>query len=289
MSPMHRLREILGDHPLAAFVILSYAISWSIMPLLGGLLGVGPFLAALVVLLAKDGPADLRQLLRRMIQWRVGGRWYAVALLLPAAVAGLAAVGAVALGADAPTTAQLSLWTQVPVTFAFVLIIPLLGPWEEPGFRGFALTRLRAHGSAVRAAAVIGAIHVGWHLPLFLTGDIPVADAVGVFAVSFVLAWLVIGAGGSVLLAMIMHAANNAISGDFVSPMFEGSDAALFGWIGAAVWSAIALIIVLRTGRELGSRRQRNRAPADLDSRSAAARASVSSLRYEAVRLVVIR
>ena len=44
-----------------------------------------PFLAALAVLGLTEGRAGVVGLLRRMVRWRVGVGWYAVALLLPAA------------------------------------------------------------------------------------------------------------------------------------------------------------------------------------------------------------
>jgi hypothetical protein len=123
---------------MVTFVVLAYAISWATIPILGDSIGTGPFLAAIVVLSLTEGWSGVRSLGRRMIQWRVGWHWYALAILLPIVTAVLASVIAVALGADTPTAGQLATWTEIPINFLIFLLIPLAGPWEEPGFRGFA-------------------------------------------------------------------------------------------------------------------------------------------------------
>jgi membrane protease YdiL (CAAX protease family) len=241
------LSNFITRHPLASFIVLAYVLSWTLVPL-GGLLGCGPFLAALVVLGVTQGRPGVMSLFRRMLQWRVGVGWYAVAILLPTGVAALAAALTVARGATAPTSTQLAAWTEVPFTFALVLLVPLFGPWEEPGFRGYALSQLKGQHSSLTAALGVGVIHVGFHLPLFITGDIPLSDAVFILAASVVFAWLVIGSGGSVLLAMVMHAANNAVSGEFVSPLFTGADGTWLGWIRALLWCGVALAVVAVAG-----------------------------------------
>jgi membrane protease YdiL (CAAX protease family) len=233
---------------LAAYIVLAYALSWTLVPI-GGLLGCGPFLAAVAVLWVLDGRPGVMALVRRMLQWRVGAGWYAVAILVPTGVAALAAVLTVARGAPAPTSSQLDAWTGVPFTLVLVLLVPLFGPWEEPGFRGFALSRLRVRHSSLAAALLVGVIHVGFHVPLFVTGDIPLSDVVFILAASVVFAWLVIGSGGSVLLAMVMHATNNAVSGEFVSPLFTGANGTWLGWIRALLWCGVALVVIAVAGK----------------------------------------
>jgi membrane protease YdiL (CAAX protease family) len=132
----------------------------------------------------------------------------------------------------------------VTPTFLLVLLIPIFGPWEEPGFRGFALSIVSQGRTMLAAALIVGSIHVCWHLPLFFTGDIPAADVVYILAASVVFARLVTGSGGSVLVAMIMHASSNAVSGEFISPMFSGSDAATLGWVRAGIWCLFAVTVV---------------------------------------------
>jgi membrane protease YdiL (CAAX protease family) len=256
------VRQFVNNHPMVTFVPMAYALSWMTIPFLGDPIGTGPFLAAVIVLSLTEGWPGVRSLGRQMIQWRVNWRWYALAVLLPIVTAGLSSVIAVVLGADTPTAGQLATWTEIPVTLLIVLLIPLTGPWEEPGFRGFSLTRLTRTYSVLTAALVIGAIHVFWHTPLFLNGSIPASDVVWIVAASIVFAFLVIRSGGSVLLAMVMHATNNAVS-DYVSILFSGGDAVLQGWVRATMWSVIAIGVVLVSGRTFTTRPQRELSPVE--------------------------
>lgn len=246
---MNRSRSFVIDHSLGVFVVLACAFSWWLIPVLGAPLGSGPCIAALVVLAISRGWPGVGDLLRQIIKWRVSWKWYALALLLPSAAAVVAAAATVRLGAPAPTALELSAWTDSVWFFLFALLVPLLGPWEEPGFRGFALSKLMRTHSTLVASLIVAAIIVFWHLPLFLVGDIPAADVVLILAAGVVFAALVVGSGGSVLVAMVMHATNNAVSGEYVSQMFSGQDADTLGWIRAGIWCLYALAALLIGGR----------------------------------------
>ena len=131
-------------HPIITFFVLTYALTWGALPW-ESFLATGPLLAALIVIPLTQGWAGLRDLGSRMIRWRVGWIWYALAIGLPIAVHLLTVVLNVALGAPAPSLAQFSPWYTILVVFAVRLINPLDGPLsEEPGWRGFAQPRLQA-------------------------------------------------------------------------------------------------------------------------------------------------
>lgn len=91
------------------------------------------------------------------------------------------------------------------------------------------------------------------HTPLFFTGDIPMADVVFIIAASIVFAWMIVGTRGSVLLAMIMHATSNAVSGEYISPMFSGADGELLGWIRSGIWVVIAAAVVIAANKRFRS------------------------------------
>jgi membrane protease YdiL (CAAX protease family) len=245
--------RLIRSHPLISFVILAYAFSWALIPVLGDPLGSGPFFAALVVLSITKGRQGIMALFRQMTKWRVNWKWYAAAIGFPAGAAVIAALATVWLGAPRPTGAQIALWTEVPITFLLVLLVPMFGPWEEPGFRGFALSKLMNRRSPLVAGLAVGVIHIGWHTPLFFTGDIPMADVVFIIAASIVFAWMIVGTRGSVLLAMIMHATSNAVSGEYISPMFLGADGELLGWIRSGIWVVIAAVVVIAANKRFRS------------------------------------
>ena len=81
--------SLVRRYPLTAFFVLACALSWwpwilysfGLVP--NPIVGVGPFLAALLVLAVTEGKSGVVGLLRRMVRWRVGIQWYAVALLTP--------------------------------------------------------------------------------------------------------------------------------------------------------------------------------------------------------------
>lgn len=79
----------MRKHPLIAFFVLAHALTWWIYPLLkfSPLLGIfglfGPALAAMIMAAVTDGRAGFKALLGRTVRWRVGVRWYVIALGLP--------------------------------------------------------------------------------------------------------------------------------------------------------------------------------------------------------------
>jgi hypothetical protein len=91
----------LKRHSLVLYFILAYAISWSFMiPVALSTQGLvswrvpsalyyfasfGPFCAALIVTAATEGSQSLRQLLGRLLKWRVKLNYYAFAILVPIA------------------------------------------------------------------------------------------------------------------------------------------------------------------------------------------------------------
>jgi membrane protease YdiL (CAAX protease family) len=143
-------------HPLIAFFVLAYALTWplipfvSVSPLWGFPAVFGPALAAIIVVAVADGRAGLQDLLGRMARWRVGARWYVVALGLPAVLA-LAAAGLhTVLGA------------QTPVEFGGLsvlnFVVFVLNVGEELGWRGYALPKLLAERSVLAASLSLGAV-----------------------------------------------------------------------------------------------------------------------------------
>jgi uncharacterized protein len=261
---MSRLSSVVRGHPLIAFFVLSYALSWwpSVLYALDlspqPIAGFGPFLAALVVLALARGKSGIGGLLRRMVRWRVGLRWYAVALFLPVAITLAATSLNVLLGAQAPSGTDLGGWTNLLPTIALLLLVPGLGgAWEEPGWRGFALPILQTGRSALLASLILGALIAGWHLPLMVVGEVHYSDIVSIMGATLVLNWVFNSASGSVLIIMLMHAVNNTISGSFFSPMFSGADSVRQSWMLAAVWCAVAIVVVLWVGPAHLSRKHR--------------------------------
>jgi membrane protease YdiL (CAAX protease family) len=248
------IRRLVRSRPLVAFFVLSCALSWwpAVLYAMGRspvpIAGFGPFLAAIAVLGLTDGRAGIGRLLRSMVRWRVPLRAYVAALGLPVLASGSAVLATIATGGSA---GAVGLWTQIPGTILLILLIPGMGgAWEEPGFRGFALPRLERRFGTLAGPLLLGAFWVAWHLPLFLTGQILLPDVLTILAAGVVMAGVFRLGRQSVLIAMLLHATNNAVGGGFASQLFHGPDSLRLGLFTAAAWWLIAIVVtVLRRRR----------------------------------------
>jgi membrane protease YdiL (CAAX protease family) len=245
------VRTVMKAHPLTSFLLLTVLLSWWPWPIYATghsplpIASFGPFLAALVVLGMTEGRNGIRELFRSMLHWRVARRWWLAAVAVPVMITLTALAVNVLLGAQPPSAAQLSTWTGMPLTFAAALLVPGAGgAWEEPGWRGYALPRLVDRFDWKSASLVLGAVSAAWHLPLILSDQISWWDLLLVVASNVVIARLFLAGGRSVLLVMVLHATNNAVSGNFVSPLFTGADASHQAAITSVLWAAVAAILL---------------------------------------------
>ncbi|MFF1251480.1 CPBP family intramembrane glutamic endopeptidase [Pseudarthrobacter sp. NPDC058329] len=204
-------------------------------------LPVGPLAAAVIVIVLAEGRAGFRAWGRRLIRWRVGWVWYAVALFLPVLLVLAAGLTTMALGAAAPGLAHLT-WSGMLTFFAVRLVNPLDGPLgEEPGFRGYALPLLQASRSPLVSAAVLGVLVALWHLPLVLFGGLSPTGLPTTFAITFLYVWLFNRTGGSVLLTLLFHNSQGTLTmGSFG---FTGADAGRV----ELVYLAVVVLAVLGT------------------------------------------
>jgi len=272
-APLGRGRWLAGipdairDHPLPAFFVLAYAVSWVLLLVLGTVWGLpaafvifvqtlGPTVAARVVLTTMGGKPAYRDMRNRGRRWRVPARWYLLAVVgLPAAC--LAATAVLPGGLDA-------LRGAAPVAMAATLVFYLVfgffsGPlFEEPGWRGFALPRLeRAHGP-LAGTLILGVLWGAWHLPQFFLvpewaaengGADPLTIAeflIFVVTLSPLLTWVYNRTGGSLFLAMVTHAGINA-SLSMVPVLPSGPMST-----GIIAFGAIAIALVVATRGRLG-------------------------------------
>ncbi len=245
-------------HPQATF----WAIAWSTSffgyamsvryPSDAWLLFVfGPFVGGALVTAIVEGRPGLTAFFGRMARWRVGLRWYAVAVLLPPALR-LAALGLNVLSGAA--IAPDARWPGPPDLLAESLVLSaLIAVAEEPGFRGFALPRLLEGRSALAASLVLGALHTVWHLPLLVAGEESPVIVPIIVAGAVVITWLFNHAGGSVLVVMLLHASVDLWVGVFDRLFAPADAAAQTAWL-AVAYVASALGLVWRAGPELGRR-----------------------------------
>ena len=251
---MNSLSIFVRQNRTMSFIVLSIVFSWSFWLLYlfgmeGGNAAFGPFLAALVVLTMTEGWAGVKDLLGRMVRWRVAWPWYLVALGLPILLNSVAGYLTVLFGAPAPSAELINDWPTIFRLYPLWLLLPIMGgAWEEPGWRGYVLPRFEAGRSRLVAAALLWLLLITWHLPLFFTGGANWVDILNMVGGVILYNWLYHRSGESVLLVMLIHAMNNAVS-DYFFPMFTGEAATQQLWMKTLVWGAAAAVVVVANWR----------------------------------------
>ncbi len=251
---MNRVARTIRRHPLVAFFVLAYALTWWVYPLLRfnpliGLLGLfGPALAAIIVTAVTDGRPGVRALLGRLVCWRVPIPWYVVAIGLPAALSLLAASLSAWFGPAVLRVGQLT---------ALDVILVVLVAGEELGWRGYALPKLMERFSPLVASVILGVLWGLWHLPTFVIAGTPqyhqpiLAYLIMTTAYSILLSWVFLHTRGSVLIATLFHGAINVSQGYFLA----GTDPTARYWWLALAWGGTALILAAVLGPQLARER----------------------------------
>jgi uncharacterized protein len=177
---------------------------------------LGPLVAGVVVTAQESGRAGLRSLLGRIVHWRVAPIWYGVVLLGPILLylVGLA-LEVVLLGGQPPSLgALIGVLPILVVVSVYMVIFVALG--EEVGWRGYALPALQARYGALVSSVILGVLWAFWHLPVFFNPDTHYSDLPFVLQLAFqipvaiLFTWVFNSTGGSVLMAILLHAVLNA-------------------------------------------------------------------------------
>ena len=269
------LQHVMRKHPLLAFFVMAYAISWILsIPVILSQWGIlsnsdlvtmifftiksfGPFLAAYIMIRLIDGQAGLQRWRQSIRQVRAGWQWYLFILLgIPA----LALVGITVLPGALASFQGFRPNFLVTYLVSFILIFFGGGPLgEEPGWRGFALPRLQPRHGALRGTLLLGVLWVGWHLPDFLTSaqrSGPGTNFVTLFTINFPIFFLMVMAmaviftwvsnhtHGSLFMLILLHASINTFG--IVQPLFTAASVIktdLFMCIAFAVPAVLVLIL----------------------------------------------
>jgi len=264
---------------LVLFFALAFGIAWStwflmraaaIQPALGPnfatspgylllLVGIaGPTLAALLVSSLAPGHGDLSALVRRLLRWRVGVRWYLIALGLPLLLALVTAVSYTLAGSRGFAGWQVGPLLGLAPQLVWTLVLG--GPLEEElGWRGFAFPLLQTRSNALVSSLILGVLWGLWHLPLFLlpgTSQYVLVTqhplsflwfagfVVQTTALSVLFGWLMTRTGGSVPIAMVFHtAANMAYSVLAILGVYTAWQA-LLCYVGLLVLAAVLVSLI---------------------------------------------
>jgi len=277
------IKAFIKKHPVLTYFALTFAISWGGVLILGAPYGMptteeqsakmwpvvflpyflGPSLTSLLLIGLFYGRAGFRELLSRLLKWRVSFHWYAVALLTaPVLVTAIL----LALSLTSPVFLPKILTTADKVGLILTGLVAALifgGFLEELGWTGFATPELRRRYNIVTTGLIVGILHAVWHfLPTFWASadssgalDLllflpPCLFYIGVLPAYRVLMVWVYDRTRSLLVAMLMHASLTASNPFILSPPAKGVSLMLYYLILTLVmWIVVAAVIVANHGK----------------------------------------
>jgi membrane protease YdiL (CAAX protease family) len=227
------IRAFITNHPVPTYYALAFAISWGAILIAvgpGGFLEttstspnfalagfaslLGPSVAGILMTGLVDGRAGRRDLLSRLRRWRVGVRWYAVALVTAPLVTTVTLL-ALSLTSPAFLPAIITADDKASLLLSGIAVGLIVPVFEELGWTGFATPRLRQRHGVLGTGLIMGLLWGAWHFPLFAgsaasSGGIPPAF----FMAAMLFSWLppyrvlmvwVYDRTRSLLVVMLMH------------------------------------------------------------------------------------
>jgi membrane protease YdiL (CAAX protease family) len=274
---MTTMKAFIKKHPVLSYFALVFVISWTGFvavvgpdgfPLswerferLGLLLYVvalaGPSVAGILMIVLTEGRAGLREFLSRLLRWRVGASWYAVALL-PGVLMAATTLG-LSLLAPEFTPAIFTAEDKAGILLPVIAVSLLFGVFEEVGWTGFAVPKLRARHGVVTTGLIVGLVWGAWHFPLFWETDTFSAALPLALLLARLFSWLlafrvlmvwVYDHTGSLLVAMLMHV--SLVANQLILGPQEITGAARLTSVlalAATLWLLVAAVTVANHGQ----------------------------------------
>lgn len=275
---MTTIRAFINRHPLLAYFALAFAISWggflmvvgpggfpgtqeqleTLLPFVAWAMLAGPSVAGILLSGLLHGRAGLRELLSRLLRWKVGARWYAVALLTAPLLAA-AVLFALSLTSPIFTTDDKATVVLVGIAAGLTTV------FEELGWTGFATpTLLRLRHGLLGTGLIVGLLWGAWHLlqiswvsgaysaalPLAIFLPLYIFSAVAqLTAYRVLMVWVYDRTNGSLLVATLMHASLTASTVFIFSPVATG--VAFLTYIlvlPAALWVVVGAVALANGG-----------------------------------------
>ncbi|MBN1120780.1 MAG: CPBP family intramembrane metalloprotease [Anaerolineae bacterium] len=275
------VRAFIKKHSLIIYFALAFAISWGGILIVAGPGGIpgtpeqveallppiyvamlaGPGIAGILMIGLVCGKAGFRDLLSRLLRWRVGARWYAAAILI-APVAAMATLFAFSLASPVFLPGIVVAEDKAAVLLTGAIVGVLVGLFEETGWTGFAIPVLRERQGTLVTGLIVGVLWGVWHLLLFVwTSGTPsgalslslflpaLIFCLGVLPAYRVLMVWVTDHTASLLVAILMHAGLTGGVALVIMPAATGTP--LMVWylvFTAALWGIAAIAISKTNG-----------------------------------------
>lgn len=280
---MSTINTYIKRHPVLMYYALTFAISWggallamggpaaltrtnvqfmSVFPLVILGLLAGPSIMGILSTGIFFGKAGLRDYLSRLLKWRVGAHWYAVALLT-APFFFLAILLPLSQSSPAFLPGLFTAGDKASHLMMGLAIGMAAGFFEELGWTGFAIPRLRQRYSVLATGLIVGLLWAIWHVLVVvwfgfasgsMTGALPLVSYLldpFLFLMGFrVLIVWVYDRTGSLLIGMLMHFSLTASARIFMPSGTAGASLLTFDLVWAAtLWLLVAGIVMANSGQ----------------------------------------
>jgi membrane protease YdiL (CAAX protease family) len=211
---------------------------------------IGPSGGGLLLTGLLDGRAGFRELLSRLFKWRVGARWYAVALLTAPLMITTILIG-LSLTSSEFLPAIFTSDNKPAVVLSAIAAGIVVGLFEELGWTGFAIPRLKQRYGVLATGIIVGFAWGAWHFPPFWKSDTFSAAFPLILLLGQLFSWLppyrilmvwVYDRTGSLFVCVLMHASLMASLSIFVPAELSGTT--LLTWIlswAAALWIVVSV------------------------------------------------
>lgn len=218
--------------------------------------GFSPTIAAFLVAGVTRGRTGVRDLWKRGLRFRLGGRWYLFAIGVF-----FLAYGAQLLAVLLEGDSLVRPW-YFDRPMAILVNLPailLLGPVsEEYGWRGFALDRLLSRWARPVANLLLGALWAVWHLPLFFVPGTSQAQlgrplpsfglfSLQILALTFVYTWIYRRTDRSIWSAVFLHFLTAFVF--FLASGFIDGGGSFVSPVSIGVFVVIAVAVTVREDR----------------------------------------
>jgi membrane protease YdiL (CAAX protease family) len=281
---MTMIKKFTKNHPVLTYFALTFIFTWGCMVMAvypGGFpiseeqfetagalvyaaMLVGPSGAAILLIGLLDGRAGFHELRSRLTRWRVGARWVAAALLIAPLMITTLLFG-LSLVSSEFQPALFTADNKVAILLSSAAAGLAVGFFEELGWTGFAVPRLKGRYGVLATGLIVGIVWGAWHFPPFWKSDTFSAALPLALLLGQLFSWLppyrilmvwVYGRTESLLISILMHASLMASLNALVPAKLTGTT--LLIWIltwAAALWVIAAVVA-------LSNRKWRIRQPA---------------------------
>ncbi len=267
-------KALIKRHSLLLYFILAFFLSWGgVLIVVGpGELGVpermntlsvymmmliGPSVAGVLLTGLVSGRAGFRGFLSRLTKWRVGARWYAVALLTAPLLA-TAILFALSLFSSEFLPLIFTTGDKGTILVNGIVAGIMVGFFEELGWTGFAIPRLRQRYGILTIGLIVGFLWGLWHLILFWERDSFSGAISLVLLLVQLFSWLpayrvlmvwVYDRTESLVVVMLMHLSLVAIQSILIPPLTGLSLLTYILTWAVVLWVVVAAIVIINRGK----------------------------------------